>query len=151
MNENFVAVFKNSNMSVYRLSKRAGVAYTNVYELVHGKKNINHRPVATVKRIAIALGCQIEDLLNPLHFMDGASGKSHGISYTWHYEDQMVLRIGDGKKITDIPTGLQMDNAENRSVYDAVADAYIQFYLKERNIRNYTDRLTHVRKLSVKS
>lgn len=141
MNENFVAVFKNSNMSVYRLSKRAGVAYTNVYELVHGKKNINHRPVATVKRIAIALGCQIEDLLNPLHFMDGVSGKYYGVSYTWFYDGQMVLRIRDGKKITDIPTGLQMDNMENRKIYDGVADAYIQVYIKERDIQKQTDRI----------
>lgn len=151
MNDNFVAVFKNAKMSVYRLSKRSGVAYTNVYELVHGKKNINNRPVATIKRIAIALGCRVEELLNPIHFMDGASGKSHGVSYTWRYEEQMILRIEDGGCITDIPTGLQMDNMENRAVYDGVADAYIQYYIKEKNIREYTDRIKHVRKLPVKS
>lgn len=144
MNDAFIQAFHESGMSVYRLSRQSGVPYTTVYELVSRKKNINHRPVETIKRIAAVLGRPVEQLLNPVHYMDGISGKLYGISFTWRYEGKMVLHIKDGKEKTVIATGLQMTDTDRRSIYEGVADAYIQQYLKQKAIQEHMEKAGHV-------
>ena len=149
MNEKIVEAFNKSGLSIYRLSKKSGIAYTNVYELIHKKKDINNRPVGMVTRIAVALDCPVEQLLNPIHFMDGSSGKAHGVSYSWKYDKEMILEIKDGKETKSIATGLQMCDTNNRVTYNGLADAYIQHHLKEKTIKQKMERITrHAGKLS---
>ena len=143
MNNNFVKAFHESGMSVYRLSKQSGVPYTNIYELVHNKKNINLRPAETIRRIAGVLGCSVEQLLNPIHYMDGISGKLYGISFTWRYEGKMVLHLRDGKAHAVLETGLQMTDMNRRRIYEGVTDAYIQQYLKQKAIREHMEKAGH--------
>lgn len=51
-------------MSMYRLAKISGVPKTTVIDICTGKSNIEGCNAGTVYRIAKALGCRMEDLMD---------------------------------------------------------------------------------------
>ena len=79
MNVKFIAAVKKAGITGYKLSKKTGIPYTTISELLTGKKDINKKAAETVLRLAEAMDCSITDILNPVFVMDGVSGKCCGV------------------------------------------------------------------------
>lgn len=141
MNDNFISVFKKANISIYQLAKQTGIPYTNLFELIHRKKCINDRSAAMVMRLAAFFNCPVEELLDPIHYMDGVSQKIHGVNSKWRYDGTMFLDIQDGDATVSMDTGLQMTDPSQRPSYYGVADTTIQYYLKQREIKKEFERM----------
>ena len=52
MNEKFIAAVKKAGITGYKLSKKTGIPYTTISELLTGKKDINKKAAETVLRLA---------------------------------------------------------------------------------------------------
>lgn len=141
MNDNLISVFKKADISIYQLAKQTGIPYTNLFELFHGKKSINDRPASVVMRLAAYFGCPAEELLDPIHYMDGVSQKIHGVNCRWRYDGTMYLDIQDGDATVSMDTGLQMTAPSQRRSYYGVADTTIQYYLKQKEIKKEFERM----------
>lgn len=55
---------KTSKLSVNDLAEASGVNARMIQKYENGEKNINKAAVMTVKALAKALGCQIEDIID---------------------------------------------------------------------------------------
>ena len=63
MNSGFKDALSDSGMSMYSLSKQAGLPYTTINRLVNEKLSINNCNAGAVFKIASALGVQMEVLM----------------------------------------------------------------------------------------
>ena len=63
-------ILNEKNMSMYRLAKISGVPKTTVSDICSGKSSIEGCNVGTVYRIAKALGCTMEDLVESCRYDD---------------------------------------------------------------------------------
>ena len=54
----------NKGVSVYRVSKDAGIPYSTLCDLVSGKTDINNANVRTLALLASYLGITMDDLYN---------------------------------------------------------------------------------------
>lgn len=132
MNELFINKLKTSGTSAYRLSKSSGVPYTTISELMTCKKAINKRAAETVFRLAAALGCKPEDILDPVYVMDGVSGKYKGVAYTWREDNgHMDLLLDYQGKKTEVCLPYKLQNFGQRDIYDAMTKLYIEPFLRE--------------------
>lgn len=59
-------VLDNKGVSVYRVSKDAGIPYSTLCDLVSGKTDINNANVRTLALLASYLGMTMDDLYNKL-------------------------------------------------------------------------------------
>ncbi|MGO5335625.1 helix-turn-helix transcriptional regulator [Bilifractor sp. LCP19S3_H10] len=73
-------LLNEKNMSMYRLAKISGVPKTTVIDICTGKSNIAGCNVGTVYRIAKALGCRMEDLMDACRY-DEQTGLPKDQSY----------------------------------------------------------------------
>jgi hypothetical protein len=136
MNEKFIAFVKKTGVTGYKLSKKSGVPYTTINELLTGKKDINKKAAETVLRLAEAMNCSITDILNPVFVMDGVSGKCKGVSYVWkRKDDHMVLETTYKKKKQVIETKYKLQNFVHRGDYDELAYLYISPMLREEKLK----------------
>ena len=135
MNERFISLVKKSDITGYKLSKKSGIPYTTISELLTGKKDINKKSAETVLRLAEALNCSIADILNPVFVMDGVSGKCNGVSYIWKRKnDYMVLETTYKKKKRVIETKYKLQDFARREDYDQLAFLYISPLLREEKL-----------------
>jgi DNA-binding transcriptional regulator YiaG len=52
-----------ANLTQKQLALRSGVSQRMIEQYEQGRKNLNHASVSTVKQLAVAIGCSIEQLL----------------------------------------------------------------------------------------
>ena len=65
-------ILKNRKMSVYRLAKESGIAYTTCNDLVSGRARLEKCSAGTVYKIARALDVTMEDILEPCFLKRGS-------------------------------------------------------------------------------
>ena len=140
MNENFIRVFKDSGMTMYRLSHASGVPYTTINEVVNCKKDINTKSAETISRLAYALGTEERELLNPIHYLDGAHGKYRRYKYKWKYDGTMKLDVEHGDDCEIIDTGYQLTNAKDREIYSLLHMPYINIHISEKESREALEK-----------
>lgn len=131
-NLSFLNVYNKSNMTGYRLAKEAGVSYSVVNDLLHGKKDINNCTAETVVRLASVLHADVFNLMNPISIMDGFCGKYRGIKYKWEKTDTMTLCLTDGEDEVVIPTEYRFQDPEKLTYYKGYTEFYIDEYLAEK-------------------
>lgn len=56
-------LLKKHGVSIRALSKRTGIPYSTMYELVHGKKALERAASETVLKISQALGVTMEEIV----------------------------------------------------------------------------------------
>ena len=136
MNEKLIAIVNKTGISGYKLSKKSGIPYTTISELLTGKKDINKKAAETVLRLAEAMDCSIADILNPVFVMDGVSGKCSGVGYVWkRKDDHMVLETTYKKKKRVIETKYKLQDFARREDYDELAYLYISPLLREEKLK----------------
>lgn len=92
MNEAVIQLYRQLGMSKYALAKRAGLPYTTVNEILNQKIDLNKCTAETVSRLAAALNCHTEDILNRYPVMDQVSGRYRDVRYRWQRgKDNMEL------------------------------------------------------------
>lgn len=132
MNEKLTEKVRESGISAYRLAKESGVPYTNISELITGKKNINRRPAETVFKIAATLGCEPTDIMNPMSVMLGVSGIYKNMKYSWSSESgSMVLNIVHNGEKTQIRTPYMFCFPEKKATYMTVTALYLDMYIQD--------------------
>lgn len=142
MNEKFKMKVKESGFSAYRLSKVSGVPYTNISELMTEKKDINQRPVEAVYKIAAALGCKPENIMNPISIMSGVSGIYRNIKYKWENEaGHMVLDIVYGGKKDQIQTPYTFCVPEKKQTYITITELYLDMYIQEMAVSTEVEKI----------
>lgn len=57
-------LLEERGMSIRQFAMMAGVPYTTMYDVAHGKRSVGNLTVSTARSIADALGMSIEQLLN---------------------------------------------------------------------------------------
>ena len=125
MNTTFINAMKTSGLSMYRLAKLSGVPYTVVYELASGKKDINKRPAETVSRLAATLGLSSEEIMNPVYYMDGVSGKYRGVNYRWKHDKTMKLLIRSRDYSEIVESKYNMTHKKDKKAYEAYTEICI--------------------------
>ena len=83
MNKEVIQLYRQLGMSKYALAKRAGLPYTTVNEILNQKIDLNKCTAETVSRLAAALNCHTEDILNRYPVMDQVSGRYRNVRYRW--------------------------------------------------------------------
>ena len=132
MNEKLTEKVRESGISAYRLAKESGIPYTNISELITGKKNINRRPAETVFKIAATLGCEPTDIMNPMSVMLGVNGIYKNIKYSWNSESgYMVLNIVYKGEKAKIRTPYMFCFPEKKATYIAVTELYLDMYIQD--------------------
>lgn len=139
MNETFIEKVRASGYTTYRLSKLTGIPYTNISELMTGKKSINQRPAEMVLRLAAVLDTDTEHILDPVHFLDGSSGSYRGFKYSWTYNGHMVLTFSKGNEVHTIRTKYLLCQARLWKSYAITAEIYIDMFLEEREARQLVE------------
>lgn len=61
---NLKLIRTSKNLTRFELSKKSGVSARTIEGYEQGLKNINNAPVTNVLKLANALNCKIEDILN---------------------------------------------------------------------------------------
>ena len=61
---NLKLIRTSKNLTRFELSKKSGVSARTIEGYEQGLKNINNAPVTNVLKLANALTCKIEDILN---------------------------------------------------------------------------------------
>ena len=86
---------KEKKISLYKLADLSGVSYTTIFNIVHGKADIEKCSVGNVLRIANALKLSVEDLI----FLCDSK-----YSFTVFKSEQchLVHRLGEVEYILDI-------------------------------------------------
>ena len=126
---------------MYRLSKKTGVPYTVINELVHEKKDINRCSVETVVRLAAGLSAGICDLLDPISGLDGVSGTYRKIRYKWVADKTMKLHLYDKGKEHIIVTKYRFNNPKYINIYREYTEFFIDDYLKTREFNEKADMI----------
>ena len=141
MNDKLISEMNGQHITSYKLSKTTGIPYTTINELVNRKLNINKCASETVQKIAVVLGINIADILNPIHYVDGVSGKSKGMKYKWLWkEDQgMKFIITDGDKEIEMDAGAQYTNPSCVKDYKNVAELLIKKYNQQKSLDMFTE------------
>lgn len=66
-------LIENKNLTKYRLSKMSGIPKTTIIDICSGKSSIQKCAAGTVKKLADALDCTMEDIME----LDDALNNSH--------------------------------------------------------------------------
>ena len=132
MNDNFISKIRSRNVSQYKLSHETGVPYTTISRLTQGKMDINNCSVNAVYRLALYLECEIEDILNPVAYLEGIQGSYRGCTYHWQCHsgrDILVIEKGD-KRITR-EYGIAQTNKRYYKSSKVFAEMEIDLYLRK--------------------
>lgn len=95
-------ILKQKNITIYKLSKKSGVPYSTLNEIVNEKAKLNKCSAETVYHIASALDVSMEDLLKPYmqKRMDFENFKSEVCHRVKDLGDiQFMIDILEGKDI----------------------------------------------------
>ena len=98
MNEKFIQKVNQSKMKISQISKQAGIPYTTVSELYHGKASINKVSAETALKLSMLFECQVSDLLDEFSVLAGYTGKYKGFSFKWIENNGLNLYIKENGK-----------------------------------------------------
>lgn len=146
MNDRFNQVLKRSGLSMYAVSRMSGVPYTTVNEIHNKKIDINQCASGTLFRLASALNVKPDEIINPIRYMDGTTGRYQGITYTWSYDNGSQITFQyDGKQVT-LNTGRDYNIPGRNRIYNQCAEWMIQDYIDEEKWQKEAERILAGRK-----
>ena len=88
---NISTVLKNNDLSIYSLSKESGVPLGTVKKIINGKYDIGKCAAQTVRKLAEALNCTMEELLD-MSFIKSIPSLSSFPTKTDYYREMMTNR-----------------------------------------------------------
>lgn len=91
-------LLKQNNMSVHQCSKKAGIPYMTLLELVHGKTSLLRCNTSTAYRLAKALNISMEELIEPYTRWEIDTGSWDNYKSTLQH---MLQDMGDKAFIRD--------------------------------------------------
>ena len=100
-------VLNKKKMSVYRLAKKSGLAYSTVNDICHGKAQLEKCSAETIYRLAHALDVSMEELLAPC-FLKRSSFENFKSTVC-----QRVKEMGDIRFIVDV-----LESQDIRTYYE---------------------------------
>lgn len=135
MNENFIDLIKNTDKSIYQISRETGIPYTTLSELVNEKVDINKCAAGMVHKLTLYLKCSLEDILNREPLIANKSGTYRKIKYKWTptKNGTVILNIKDGpvKKIIDEG---KCDQAKFYQTFDNMTELVIDYYITQKEV-----------------
>ena len=135
MNENFIDLMKNTDKSVYQISRETGIPYTTLSELINEKVDINKCAAGMVHKLTLYLKCSLEDILNREPLITNKSGTYRKIKYKWVPTENgtVILNIKDGqtKKIIDES---KCDQARFYQTFDNITELVIDYYIAQKEV-----------------
>lgn len=93
MNEKLITKLKDTNKTIYMISKESGIPYTTLHELYCQKTHINKCAADTVLILSLYLNCDIRDLLDPTPLIANSCGTYLGIKYQWKRSVQNKMEL----------------------------------------------------------
>lgn len=137
MSENLNKHFKENAKSIYHVSKKTGIPYTTLAELINKKTDINKCAAITVFKLSLYFKCSVEDLLNKESLVANTSGTYRKIKYKWEIKQNpriTYLHIWDNKKEKIIDKG-EYSQARFYYDYELLTEAIIDAYLVEKEAK----------------
>lgn len=134
MNDKFKKLINKKGLTAYQISKKTGIPYTTIFELLNGKTDINKCAAGTVFRLTLFLKCEIEDILNKEPLIVNMSGTYKKIKYCWkkgNNSQTLELHIVDGGKEKVIDESYCNQGRFYQS-YENMTKAIIKNYLKQK-------------------
>ena len=132
-NTGFKRALENAGISMYELSRLSAVPYTTVNEIHNGKLDINQCAAGTVKRLSAILGVSVDEILNPIMYLNGVKGKYKGIEYVWSTDlndgcSQITFEY-EGRDVT-LSTGAVYNIPSRIRYYNTMAGWNIKHFIE---------------------
>lgn len=134
MNEQLITYFKKSEQTIYYTSKRTGIPYTTLSELLNQKIDINKCAAGMVYRLSLYFHCNIENLLNADPLIINTSGTYRQIKYKWvaaQTPGYVQLKIQDHGNELIIDQG-RYTQSRFYDMYQGLTEALIDAYIQQK-------------------
>ena len=134
INRNFIKKIRECRITQYRLAKISGVPYTTVNELANNQADINKCTAETVQKLAASLETTALEILNPIAYMDGITGKYGKLKYKWKASrsHEMSLVFDDGDKTVRIDADGKYDTPASKKYASLCAEIEIDKYFRKK-------------------
>ena len=135
MNDKLISKIKDSKITAYQISKRTGIPYTTISELINEKLDINKCAAENVLRLALFLDSRVEDIMNPHPLISNSAGTYRHVKYKWksYGNDEVALHITEDKQDKIIDVG-RFNQPRFYKAYKDMTETIIDVYLEEREV-----------------
>lgn len=134
MNDKFISLLKNNNISQYKLSKDTGIPFSTINGLMCKTHEINRCSVPTVAKLANYFKVDISDIIDSYPVMNNVCGQYMEYRYKWQVGEDglMDICILNLPEKTVIHTGYQCDSLKQMPIYKLVAEMLIDIYMEQK-------------------
>lgn len=135
MNDKLISKIKDSELTAYQISKRTGIPYTTISELINEKLDVNKCAAETVLRLALFLDSRVEDIMNPHPLISNSAGTYRNVKYKWkaYGDDAVALHITEDEQDKIIDVG-KFNQPRFYKAFRDMTETIIDVYLEEREV-----------------